>query len=132
MDQAGKLDIPAEFRVELREGLTLTRGIDRCLLVLPAPEWQELAEKISARLPITSRNARAFARFIFSGALACAPDQEGRIPLPASLQEYAGIEEEAIVVGLNTYVEIWSPQRWEEARLNMDEHSQALAEGLNV
>jgi MraZ protein len=131
-DQTGKLGIPAEFQGDLAVGLTLTRGIDRCILALPAPKWLELAERISSRLPMTSRDARAFARFIFSGALSCAPDQHGRIPLPASLQEYAGIEEEVIVVGLHTHLEIWSPQRWKEVRLHIDEGSAAEIEGLTA
>ena len=40
-------------------------------------------------------------------------DAQGRVVLPPELRRYAGIEREAIVVGMNTYIEIWEPARWE-------------------
>jgi MraZ protein len=125
-DSSGKLTIPAEFSTELGEGLTLTRGIDRCLFIYPAEEWQKLAEKMHGRLPLTNRDARTFARLMFSGAQACTPDQRGQIPLPGSLRRYAGIEGEAVVIGLCTHLEVWSPQRWQEV------NDQAMAEGAAV
>ncbi len=125
-----RLRIPAEWRAELGEGLTLTRGIERCLFIYPAAEWRRLAEKMEGRLPLTSREARMFARLIFSGALACVPDREGRIPLPGLLREYAGIEEEAIVIGLYTHLEVWNPRRWLEVRAQIDEEGAAAVETL--
>jgi len=130
-DSSGRLTIPAGFCAELSEGLTLTRGIDKCLFVYPAEEWRRLAEKMQCRLPLTSRDARAFARLMFSGALSCVPDQQGRIPLPDSLRQYAGIEDEAIVVGLCTYLEVWSPQRWQEVRAEMVEEGVSAVERLS-
>ncbi|HID62365.1 MAG TPA: division/cell wall cluster transcriptional repressor MraZ [Anaerolineae bacterium] len=130
-DSGGRLTIPAEFCAELGEGLVLTRGIERCLFVYPAEEWRRLAEKMRCRLPLTSRDARAFARLMFSGALACVPDQQGRIPLPSNLRQYAGIEDEAIVVGLYTHLEVWSPQRWQEVRAEMVEEGTAAVERLS-
>jgi MraZ protein len=126
-----RLQIPAEFCAELGEGLTVTRGIERCLFVYPAGEWQRLAERIQGRLPLTNRDARAFARLLFSGALACLLDSEGGMPLPDSLRQYAGIADEAIVVGLYTHLEIWSAQRWQEARAQMVEEGVAAIERLS-
>jgi MraZ protein len=125
-DTSGKLAIPAEFSAELDEGLTLTRGIDRCLFIYPAEEWQKLVARMQGRLPLTNRDARTFARHMFSGAQTCAPDQQGRISLPGNLRQYAGIEDEAIVIGLCTHLEVWSPQRWQEV------NDQTIAEGANV
>jgi MraZ protein len=125
-DGSGKLTIPAEFSTELDEGLTLTRGIDRCLFIYPAKEWHKLVAKVQGRLPLTNRDARMFARLMFSGALTCAPDQQGQIPLPGDLRQYAGIEDEAVVIGLCTHLEVWSPQRWQEV------NDQTIAEGAAV
>lgn len=126
----GELVIPPRLWAGLGEQVTLTRGIERCLLVYPAEAWQALAEKMQARLPFTSRDARAFARLMFSGALTCAPDAEGRIPLPDGLRQYAGIEGEAVLVGVGTHLELWSPQRWQEAAERMIVEGVAIAEGL--
>jgi MraZ protein len=130
-DRSGRLRIPAEFRAELGGGLTLTRGVERCLFVYPAGEWRRLADKMRKRLPLTSQDARAFARLMFSGALTCAPDRQGRIPLPSNLRQYAGIEEQAVVVGLCTHLEVWSPERWREVRDQMVEEGMATVERLN-
>jgi MraZ protein len=126
-----RLQIPTEFCAELGEGLTVTRGIERCLFVYPAGEWQRLAEKIQGRLPLTNRDARAFARLVFSGALACLLDPQGGISLPDSLRQYAGIEDEAVVIGLCTHLEIWSTQRWQEVRAQMVEEGVAAVERLS-
>jgi MraZ protein len=125
-DSSGRLTIPAEFSAELGKGLTLTRGIDRCLFIYPTEEWQKLVAKIHGKLPLTSRDGRAFARLMFSGAQVCAPDQQGQIPLPTTLRQYAGIDDEAIVIGLCTHLEVWSPQRWQEV------NDQTIVEGANA
>ena len=126
----GGLVIPPRLWVGLGEQVTLTRGIERCLLVYPAEAWQALAEKVQARLLFTSRDARAFARLMFSGALTCAPDAEGRIPLPDGLRKYAGIAGDAVLVGVGTHLELWSPQRWQQAVDHAIEESVTIAEGL--
>jgi MraZ protein len=130
-DGNGRLIIPIEFRAKLAEGLIVTRGIERCLFIYPAEEWLKLAKKMRLRLPLTSRDARAFARLIFAGALVCVPDQQGRVPLPNNLRQYAGIEDQAIVVGLYTHLEIWSPRRWQEVVAQMVKEGAAVAESLS-
>lgn len=129
-DGEGRLTIPPEFRAELAHGATVTRGIDRCVVVYPAVEWQGLAEKIEDRLPLTSRQARAFSRLMFSGALACALDQEGQIHVPDQLREYANIENEVVVVGLFSHLEIWSPRQWQRTRAESVQDGAGLAEEL--
>lgn len=130
-DEGGRVRIPSEFHPELGEGATVTRGIDRCLVVYPAAKWETLAEKIEYQLPLTSKVARAFNRLVFSGATACALDQEGQIELPGSLREYAGIDDEVVVVGVFSHLEIWSPRRWQEMGVESLGDGAALAEELS-
>jgi MraZ protein len=129
-DSEGWMTVPPEFRGELMEGATLTRGIERCLLVYPAAEWQKLADKMQNRLPLTSRRARGFGRLMFSGALTCVPDQLGRIRLPDRLRQYASIKDEVVVVGLVSHLEIWSPPQWQETSAALADDAVALAEEL--
>jgi MraZ protein len=125
------LTIPAEFCVELGEGLALTRGIERCLLVYPVEEWRTLVDKMRKRLSLTNPDARAFARLIFSAAVTCAPDQQGQVPLPNDLRQYADIEDEVVLVGLCTYMEVWNPQRWQQVQEQMIERRSTVAESLS-
>jgi MraZ protein len=119
IDEKGRLTIPAKFRADLAAGLVVTRGIDRCLAIYPMEEWDRLAERVSA-LPVTDRRARAFRRLMFANASDAIPDRQGRVLIPPRLREYAGLNNEAIVTGLSTYVEVWSPDAWSEERQRVE------------
>lgn len=111
IDEKGRLTIPARFRAGLTTGLIVTRGIDRCLAIFPMAEWNRLAEQVSA-LPITDRRARAFRRLVFANASDAIPDKQGRVLIPPRLREFAGLDSEVVITGLNTYIEVWNPGSW--------------------
>ena len=115
IDDKGRLTLPARFRADFAAGIIVTRGIDKCLFGFPLVEWQALAQRISS-LPLTEPQAREFRRLLFSGASDDVPDKQGRVLIPQYLREYANLNGEVIVAGLNTHVEIWSPEAWKEAR----------------
>ena len=129
LDTKGRLAIPAKFRNALGEGLVVTRGIDRCLSVYPLAAWQALAERISA-LSISDPDARQFKRMVFAEAMDEELDGQGRIVLPPELRRYAGIDREAVVVGVNTYIEIWDPARWEEQSTKVEDEGATIAQRL--
>lgn len=129
-DDKGWLPVPPEFLAELVDGATVTRGIEQCLFVYPVAEWQRLAEKMQNRLPLTSRQARAFRRLMFSGATACEPDHRGQILLPDRLRQYANIGDEVVVVGLGSHLEIWSPRQWQEMSAALADDGAILADEL--
>lgn len=112
MDTKGRVIIPAKFRDELGKKFVATRGLDHCLFVYPMDEWSILEEKLTS-LPITSKNARTFVRFFFSGATECELDKQGRISLPANLRTYADLNKELVIIGLANRIELWSKERWD-------------------
>lgn len=116
IDIKGRLAIPARFRSELEEGLVVTRGLDPCLHIYPQSEWLPLAERLSS-LPVSEPAVRALRRSFFASAYACEMDKQGRILIPASLREYAGLDGEVAVAGLNNYIEVWSVERWDDDEL---------------
>ncbi|MFN2173327.1 MAG: division/cell wall cluster transcriptional repressor MraZ [Candidatus Promineifilaceae bacterium] len=115
IDEKGRLTIPAKFRGDLAAGLVVTRGLDRNLLVFTLTEWEELAQKI-AKIPISDRSARAFSRRVFSGATDLVPDRQGRILIPATLREFANLGDEAVIIGMYNYAEIWNADSWNPVR----------------
>jgi MraZ protein len=119
IDEKGRLTLPAKYRADLATGVVVTRGIDKCLFVFPLDEWHKLSEKVSA-LPLTDTSAREFRRLLFSGATDAELDKQGRVLLPQYLREYAGLNGNVIVAGLNTHMEIWSPDAWNAIRANID------------
>lgn len=110
IDDKGRLTIPAKYRIQLHEAI-VARGLDRNLVLYPLSEWQQFAQKLK-QLPITDPNARALQRLFFSGAQDVSPDRQGRILLPAYLREYAGIESDVVIAGMESYIEIWNPESW--------------------
>jgi MraZ protein len=119
IDDKGRLTLPAKYRADLAAGLVVTRGIDKCLFVFPRAEWDKLSAKLDA-LPLTDPQAREFRRLIFSGAIDDELDKQGRVLLAQYLRDYAGLNGNVIVAGLNTHMEIWAPDAWNAIRANFD------------
>jgi len=129
IDEKGRLAIPARFREDFGSEGVLTRGIDRCLTLYPLSTWKPLAEKVAA-LPISDPDARTFRRMVFSEASIVELDRQGRILLPPELRAYAGLIRDAVIVGVNTYIEIWSPEGWAAQALTMDKEGADIAQRL--
>lgn len=113
VDNKGRLFIPARFREGLGDRFVLTKGLDGCLFAYPLPEWGVVEQKLKS-LPLTKKDARAFVRFLLSGAAECEIDKQGRILIPGNLREFAALEKDAVVIGVSSRVEFWSRDRWEE------------------
>lgn len=129
LDSKGRLIIPAKFREELGLGAVITRGLDNCLFLFPAEEWEILENKLK-NLPLTKRDARQFVRFLFSGATECEMDKQGRINLPANLREFALIDKDAVVIGVSSRIEIWSKEKWEAYVSSAEESFEDIAENI--
>lgn len=126
VDDKGRVTIPARFRPDLTTGVVVTRGLDGCLALYPIVEWASLAGRVNA-LPITDRRARDLRRFVFGSAAETMPDRQGRVLIPVYLRQFAGIDGEVTVVGMNTYIEIWNPETWLAIRQGV-ENDEANAE----
>lgn len=129
IDQKGRLIIPARFREGLGERFIVTKGLDTCLFLYPMAEWQRLEAKLQ-QLPFTSRDARAFARFFFSGACECELDAQGRILIPENLRSYARLDKDVVVIGVASRVEVWSKAEWEAYQQQTDQSVAEIAEKL--
>lgn len=127
IDPKGRLIIPSKFREQLGEEFVLTKGLDGCLSIYPMDEW-EILEKQLRSLPLTNKNARIFSRFFVAGAASCELDKQGRILIPATLREFAGLEKDVVLTGNINRIEIWSKQKWSE-NSNYDDMD-AIAEQL--
>ncbi|KKE78068.1 division/cell wall cluster transcriptional repressor MraZ [Oceanobacillus caeni] len=129
IDPKGRIIVPSKFREDLGESFVVTRGLDKCLFAYPMEEWKVLEEKLK-KLPLTKKDARAFTRFFFSGAVECEVDKQGRINIPQSLRKYAALEKECVVIGVSDRIEFWSNDNWEEYVTNSEESFGEIAENL--
>ncbi|CVM81730.1 transcriptional regulator MraZ [Bacillus altitudinis] len=129
IDTKGRMIIPAKFRDGLGEQFVLTRGLDQCLFGYPMSEWKLIEEKLKA-LPLTKKDARAFTRFFFSGAVECDLDKQGRINIASNLLQYAKLEKECVVIGVSNRIELWSKSIWEQYTEEQEDSFAEIAENM--
>ncbi len=112
IDEKGRLTVPARFREPLMQGAYITLGFDQNLMVL-TPEIFKLISENVRQMSITDPETRLLKRLIFSHAEWVEVDRVGRILIPQWLRNAAQIDGNVVVVGNDTYFEIWSPNLWE-------------------
>lgn len=127
IDAKGRLIVPSKFREDLSGSAVLTKGLDGCLFLFPKKEWEILSQKLS-QLPLARQEARSFTRFFFSSATEVELDKQGRIAIPQHLQQFAGIDKNIQVIGMNSRVELWASEHWAAFQDTSEESFEQLAE----
>src|SRR2546422_6918108 len=120
IDAKGRTSLPAHFRELLSaqgaDKLFVTPDlIDPCLVAFAPAHWQKLAEKV-ASLSMFDPRTRLLSRVFIAPAQECPVDKLGRVLIPPSLREYAGLVEEITWAGTVERIEIWTPARWAEVQ----------------
>ncbi len=129
LDDKKRLTLPKAFLKALGKNLVLTRGLDKSLFLYPKKEWEKVLEKIN-ELSFTQKDARAFARFMLSGAAELEVDKSGRILIPDRLKEFAGLKSKVVIVGVSDRVEIWDEKAWKSYTKAVEKDADLLAEKL--
>ncbi len=120
LDSKNRIFIPAKVREKLGSDVVLVRGIDECITVYSSVEWENFASNLE-KLPATQ--SRHLKRFIYSSAVECTIDTQGRIIIPSLLRDYAKLEKCVIIIGTGQKAEIWSSQIWQSEQESSDRES---------
>lgn len=132
LDSKGRVSVPSKFREVLStnfdERLIIT-NFDDCLWAYPFGEWQKIEERV-ASLPQFKPEVKALQRVFISAATECALDKQGRIGLPQTLRDYAGIDKDLVFVGMTKRIELWSVDRWNKVFKESQESLDGLSEKL--
>jgi len=132
VDEKGRVPLPPKFRRQMREGVILAKGMgEKCIAVYPVAEWKRLSDSLAAKA-VTPANLRRLNRAIFGSAFGASLDGQGRIILPYSLREYAGIGDTVIVVGANTCTELWSEGEWKAEKTSAEEQASQIIENFGA
>ena len=113
IDKKGRIAIPAKLRDEFGTSFMICRGIygKNCVCVYPTAQWDKLVEKIG-NLP--AAKSSVVKRYLYEGAFEVEFDSQGRILIPASLREFASLDTEAHIIGVDTNLEIWNNELWQK------------------
>jgi MraZ protein len=125
LDDKGRLALPASFRTHLGEHCYLVFGDDQCVNVVPADQFETMAEQLIARVERGEAN-RQRQRAVASSATLVTVDKQGRVTVDDRLRTYAGLRTDGkvVVTGNFHHIEIWAPDKY--AQIN-DEGTSDLA-----
>ena len=129
IDEKGRVPIPPRFRRELKDGVVLAPGAEKCINAYPLSEWRKLATTLTGG-SLTRSKLRRLNRAIFATAFSISIDGQGRVALPVPLREYAEIVDDVVIAGANTYLEIWNEVLWEEEKAISQEQAWQIIESL--
>lgn len=131
LDAKGRLMVPASLKKQLpdieREGFVVNRGFEKHLVVYPRKVWDEVTAELGKLNPY-EKKTREFMRFFMRGASDLSLDSSGRVLLPKSLLEYAGVGADVVLVCQFNKIELWSKTAYEEMLDNEPEDFASLAE----
>ena len=117
LDGKNRVIIPQKFRAILGSPVTMMRGIgdEKHIRIASAFRWDELCNKFEQMDEDDSPNEYKKMRILMSTSYSDLNiDGQGRITIPASLREYAGLTKDLIVAGAGRYVEIWDKDAFEQ------------------
>ena len=111
LDDKGRLIVPARFRERLGAGFVLTIAQpDPCLVLYPTVTWAEFCNRLEAA-PRKDEQFRRLVRHLFAHTEEVACDAQGRLVIPTTLRNYAGIKKDVVSIGSLTRVEVWAKER---------------------
>src|SRR3989344_3953539 len=129
LDAKKRLALPAKLRQKLGRRVVITHGLDNCLSVYPAREWEKVAAKLG-NLSMGQADTRSFNRFMLAGAVESEVDNLGRVLIPDFLKDYAGLSGKVVMAGVHNRLEIWEEGRWNEYKARVLKQADSLAQKL--
>ncbi len=130
LDERGRFILPAKIRDKLSGTVYITKApLEKCLNLYTEEEWEAISQKVHQLPASTDMNAAKFVRKLFSKALICELDKQGRIPLSAKLINEAELKKDIMLVGANNKLEIWDADLWNKMA-EEDDDTDIIIEGI--
>jgi MraZ protein len=131
VDAKGRVNIPSRLRravsPEANETFVITRGYEQCLFIYPLDEWNILEQSIRQLSPSNAQH-RLFTRTLLQLATECQLDAQSRIMIPRELLQFAGIEDQVLILGVLERLELWNPRVHDEYLRAQTESYQDIAQ----
>lgn len=139
LDAKGRLAIPTRYRELIQEQcagrlvLTYSAFDSGALWLYPDQEWARVRDEVM-KLSTFKPSHRALQRRLVGSATPLEPDGTGRIQLPLTLRDVAGLEKRVVFLGMGSRFEIWNEntlgQKRVEEEISLNEQASAEMEGL--
>mgnify|MGYP001812949271 FL=1 len=125
LDAKGRLAIPMRYRDAIQERsdgqlvLTYSAFDNGALYLYPKEEWERVRDEVTG-LSTFNPGHRSLQRKLVGSASAVEPDGNGRIQLPQTLRQVAGLEKKVVLLGMGSRFEIWNENVLNAKRLEED------------
>ncbi|MDA3860667.1 MAG: division/cell wall cluster transcriptional repressor MraZ [Melioribacteraceae bacterium] len=131
IDAKGRISIPAKLRKfvnpDANDTFVLTRGSLKCINIYPMNYWRELLDSKMDRLNSFNPEDTKFLRLFLPSAAEDQFDTQSRLLVPKKLIDFAEIEKDVIILGMNKYIEVWNPKLYEEYLNEIEEPDETIA-----
>ena len=113
MDAKGRLAIPIRYRDTIQEQcggrlvLTYSAFDAGALWLYPESQWERVRDEVTG-LSTFNPGHRSLQRRLVGSATPVEPDGSGRIQLPLTLRQVAGLEKRVVMMGMGERFEIWN------------------------
>ena len=131
IDAKGRISIPAKLRKFVspaaNDTFVLTRGSLQCINIYPMDYWNELVASKLDKLNSFDPEDTKFMRLFLQEAAEDQFDTQSRLLVSKKLTDYAEIEKDVIILGMNKYIEVWNPKLYEEYLKEIEEPYETIA-----
>ena len=137
IDSKSRISIPARMRKfvnpEANDTFVLTRGTVECIIIYPMDHWKALvSSKLDKLNPFDPKDAK-FLRMFLHEASEDKFDTQSRLTIPKNLISFAGIDKEVLIIGVNQFIEVWNPEKYEAYLKSNDEpYIEIAKEVMNI
>jgi len=125
------MNIPVKLRKyvspDANETFVITRGYEQCLFLYPLDEWSVLEQSIRQLSPSNSQH-RLFTRTLLQYATECQLDAQSRVTIPKELLQFAGLEDQVLILGVLERIELWNPKIHEDYLKSQVESYETIAQ----
>jgi MraZ protein len=116
LDAKNRFLLPGGLKKQMPEGtdtIVISRGFEKCLLLYPLKAWEAIEEKIK-KLNEFNPKVSQFRTLFVGGASYVELDSAGRILLPPSLREYAGLGKDILLASDIDKIKIWDSGKYKK------------------
>lgn len=116
LDAKGRMNLPSALNDSEAQSYVVTNSQyqgTRCLDIYTKEEWEKLESRISQLSPL-KKEVQAFQRFYIASGQPVDSGSQGRVLIPKSLRDYANLDDQIVIVGMGTKLEVWNLADWQK------------------
>jgi len=114
LDEKGRISIPSRIRERLQGTVLIaTKGIEPCVWLLPPDQWERVSASFLSAPALSLKQSNLIHHRFIVPAQEMEIDRVGRIAVPQSLRDFAGLSKECVILGKGKSIEIWDAEKYQ-------------------